>query len=186
MSIKGKEEALFQLLRQGLERATSSFSTFIGKRIELGDVLHVDCVNYQFSVDGLSTTSKCILTPVIGTCRGFSYLIIDESVKTEICLTVRLPKENLKMEDGFFMELDNILSASVISEIANYIKVEMYGDVPLILKSDYKDLNELVQQTKLNLKIKSDYTFLAQLRINQFCMPFIWSFENSILEFLPE
>ncbi len=75
--------------------------------------------------------SWLITTEVFGEVIGKSYLMFSEKefeVMIDHVLGVKHPVNNLMEE--FIKELDNILSASVITQLANTFNLKMYGDIP--------------------------------------------------------
>ena len=89
----------------------------------------------------------------MGDINGESFLIFSEeeiglhhkkSASLKIFGPMRL-KSKQKMRGEFINEIDNILSSSVITEIANELDVFLYGGVPQPQLLDGKELNNFLK-----------------------------------------
>lgn len=104
-------------------------------------------------------------TEVRGEFTGNCYLLFTQEQKEKV-LRLTLPplvysNEKLLKEQGkaILLEMDNIISASVISQFANLLKLQMYGYVPRFNEIKAEDVNGfLYEENKSNsvlLRIKT-------------------------------
>ena len=89
-----------------------------------------------------------LTTNVEGDMSGVCFLIFTEE-EVERLYQKSLPAsifkdaEKLKvMGDAILLEMDNIISASVITQFSNLFKTHMYGAVPQLSKLDKKEVNQ--------------------------------------------
>jgi chemotaxis protein CheY-P-specific phosphatase CheC len=89
--------------------------------------------------------NRIIMTDIFGDVTGKSYLVLSEidfNLLTSGIPESKDPMVNLKEE--FLKELDNILSASVITCLSNELKLKMYGDVPTLLESVSSKVEDII------------------------------------------
>lgn len=75
-----------------------------------------------------------LTTEIFGDITGKSYLLF--SAEEFGLLTTEVPESrdpNLNLKEEFAKELDNILSASVITKLSNALNRKMYGDIPIMV-----------------------------------------------------
>lgn len=92
-------------------------------------------------------SSLLITTDVFGDLSGKSYLLISENEFDTLTREIRQsedPEIDLKME--YAKELDNILSASVITALANQLQLRIYGDIPVVVGKVNGNMDEIIQE----------------------------------------
>ena len=178
-----KEEFVIQVLTNGLARASAAFSQIINKKVEI--FLNPPAIqennNSDSKVEG--EFIYVITTQLIGSIAGKSFLLLPQIMFTEIANTIG-SKHSQEVKDGFIMEIDNIISATVISSLSNEFEKQVYGDVPKLFKVDVRDLDVFIHHHS------SDYSalhFNAKISIDQFENggKFIWILDSKIIEFVP-
>jgi chemotaxis protein CheY-P-specific phosphatase CheC len=86
-----------------------------------------------------------LTTEIFGDISGKSYLFLSENAM-EI-LTSSIPACNsssVNLKEEFIKELDNILSAAVITKLSNALTKKMYGDVPVLIGKVSGHLNDII------------------------------------------
>lgn len=86
-----------------------------------------------------------LTTEIFGELTGKSYLFFSQQ-EYEL-LTREIPKgSNLRssLKEEFLKELDNILSASVITKIANDLNRKMFGDIPVLAGQTKSPLEDII------------------------------------------
>lgn len=179
-----------EIVSSGLLKAAESLSFFMKEKISLDDM--------DYNVNNPATppnfTSKTganihmLLTEIIGDLKGICCLIFNEEEADKLRLTA-LPAEITsnpemmqEMSDGILLEVDNIISASVITMFSNTLKHKMYGGVPSIKKLDKDSVNQFIQnKLKENMYIISFNTHFISQNID-FSPQFLWLFDNSFME----
>lgn len=176
-------------MEQGFERAAKSFSSLVGRPVKLGhshSVMVKNANEYYHAPeeDGLITV---LITNIIGAISGKSFLIINEQERVEIVKGIALGG-NTQLQDAFLLEIDNILSASVIAALSDALKVEAYGDVPRLERIDASHLKSLMK-TEMGesgnyelVVCNTTFAFSHGEKINP---RFIWKISRRILESHP-
>lgn len=127
-----------EIINIGIAKAADSFSFFIkGKvMIRLFEV-KVNLEKY-FPLSRKYPTSKNYLltTEIKGDLKGRAYLLFNEQEAENIVagnLPERIfnnPVEREKMTEAFLLEIDNIITAAVVTQFSNIFQCKVYGDVP--------------------------------------------------------
>jgi chemotaxis protein CheY-P-specific phosphatase CheC len=178
------------IISAGLVKAAESLSFFMNETITLNEVDQDD----QFSVHAIEIEKKnqsnihLMITKVIGELNVVCCLIFSEEEADQLRNTA-LPPEVLnspemmaEMSDGIMLEVDNIISASVITQFSNMLKVKIYGGVPALRKVDSVELENYLQNEINNeLYLISFKTKFKSSHVS-FAPEFIWLFDNTFVE----
>ena len=130
-----EQQYAVDLLKAGMNNACRSFSSLAKQNIEfeMGDLSIFKSDNNTEDHIAISKNGSLVLltTEVIGELHGMSYLIFDASEVDEInnsCLPAGLPEDQkAKIQEAVLKELDNILSAAVITELSNKLNVRIFA-----------------------------------------------------------
>lgn len=131
MDNRKRENFILHVMSKGFERAADSFSKLVGRPVRMTNSTSV-LVRHgeEFScVSEESGQLMVLTTQLIGDISGKSFLIFSEEETEEIFKVVG-KQVNSSLSEAFMLEIDNIISASVISDLSNALNVEVYGDVP--------------------------------------------------------
>jgi len=154
-----------KLIIQGFERAAQSFTSFARQEVSI-EMADVDVSKEWAGNDALSKLKgelTLITTEMIGGLSGKSYLVFTREECDMLFQNAFPNHENnnrAMLEDAFLKELDNILSASVITGFSDFLEVEVYGDVPELHRGDAREIAQLVQQNFSGAKPHKDSIFL--------------------------
>jgi chemotaxis protein CheY-P-specific phosphatase CheC len=187
--MQNRESYLIHVMNAGFSKAATSFSRFVNREIKI--------INSQSIVirhdDDFSCISEeqgdlyVLITQIIGDITGKSFLIFNEEESKEIFGLMGTSVDNIALREGFLMEIDNIISASVISEISNQLELDVYGDVPRLSKIHARDLQEfLIGKTIANepsSMILTNTTFLLDSK-EKVHPQFIWKINSKIFEMI--
>jgi len=124
---------------KGFSNASTSLGQFINDKIQY-DI--VQRGSYDIEANGIPTegyerhnksAKHLITTEIVGEVTGKSYLFLSEEEFSQ--LTVNIPEgtSGTDFKEEFLKELDNIISAAVITELANNLQKKMYGNVPVFV-----------------------------------------------------
>ena len=129
-----------------------------------------------------------MITKVIGELNGVCCLIFSEEEADQLRNTA-LPPEVLnspemmaEMSDGIMLEVDNIISASVITQFSNLLKVKIYGGVPALRKVDSTELEKYLQEEINNEMYLVSFKTKFKSSHVSFAPEFIWLFDNTFVE----
>lgn len=179
------------MIESGYDNAADSFSSLLGTPVTY-DNYGINVLNSPGQVPEITQSDKpltVVTTEIKGELNGKSYLIMDQQECDQIyaiCMKAKAPETMLLKE--FLKELDNILSAAVITGISNTLKLEIYGDVPHILTTEAKTVENIVFHdfTWNEQADVGDNYIVASIRFrlacDKTCQPqFIWKLDNTFL-----
>lgn len=188
-----REKIIIHIMNQGFQRASDAFSSFIGKSVKITNtqsvlVRHANDFSCISDEDGEIIV---LVTKLIGDLTGKSYLILNADETSEI---VKITSQTFgfvshQLNDALLMEIDNIISASVISELSNNLKLEVYGDVPMLKRMKAEELENFMEREVEGMDrsamILSNTTF--QFNVSERVHPqFLWKLSSKIFESVPE
>ena len=126
-----------KLIFEGLSMAKASMEQILESPI------NIEKVEYGTSDMDLTKFGQnesevhVIKTELMGELKGTSHLIFSETEVNKLyqsCLPASIANddsnESTIMKLGFLTEIDNMVSAAVITEFSNHLGVEIYGNVP--------------------------------------------------------
>jgi chemotaxis protein CheY-P-specific phosphatase CheC len=136
--------------------------------------------------DAIYSTEDCVLltTEIFGDITGKSYLFLSDKEVALLAAGIPIGKEaNINLKEEFLKEVDNILSASVITKLSNELKVKMYGDVPHLqgktLTRIENTLEKELQKQTGNIYINIiSFSIAGYPKLNPV---FIWILESNVL-----
>lgn len=175
------------IINKGLLKAAESLSFFMKDKIMLD---RTDCCFNKPSTPSDFTTKKgdnvhLLITEVIGELKGVCCLIFSKDEADKLRQTA-LPEEIRnnpaimeEMNDGILLEVDNIISASVITQFSNILKHKIYGGVPNIKKLNSEEVNQYIKgKLEEDMFIISFNTHFISSNID-FSPQFLWLFDHS-------
>ena len=91
-----------------------------------------------------------------------------------------------EMSDGIMLEVDNIISASVITQFSNMLKVKIHGGVPDLKRVDYSEMEKIIKDDIENeLYLISFKTSFESSKV-AFNPEFVWLFDNAFIDSIKE
>lgn len=174
-----------EIVTAGLTKAAESLSFFMKEPISL------DGVNFNNPADAAVLTNKkgeninLLLTEIIGELNGICCLLFTEDEANKL-RHAALPPEIIndsalmtEMRDGILLEVDNIISAAVITQFSNILNRKMHGGVPRIKKISHESINKFIREKlEKDMLIVNFNTHFSSSTIN-FSPQFIWLFDHS-------
>ena len=177
------------IINQGFSKAAESLSFFMKEKIRFNELsFSVNKVEKEINFTAKQGQNiHLLITNVIGELKGVCFLIFSEEEANKLRQTA-LPKEVLEnpammseMSDAIMLEVDNIISASVITQFSNILQHKIYGGVPELKKLNSKQLSEYIsgnfEQDAYFINFK---TQLASSSLN-FNPEFVWLLDNTFL-----
>jgi chemotaxis protein CheY-P-specific phosphatase CheC len=145
------------ILKIGLSRAANSLSFFIKEKVsvEIIDISIYSDIHSKKIKKNIPDNNYILYTIMRGDIGGEAYLILSESevikLTDKIFPTIGKKDHNEKTEliNAFLLELDNILTASVITEFANIFRCKLYGDVPSLKILNQNETEVFFNEKKL-------------------------------------
>ncbi len=187
-----QEDFVSKLMKNGFERAADSFSRMINNKV-IGSNSKTKVISNKKDEDHLPKESGevyVLTTSMIGQLSGKSYLILNLEECHEIYRSIFQNKKlDEAMLEAILLELDNIVSAAVISELVDVLQMEVFGDVPALKKIDAAKLKDYLatdyRKDEPTSMIVSTTTFVIGDR-NKINPQFIWKLSPKIFEMIHE
>ena len=191
---KKEEDVAKEIISAGLVKAAESLTFFMNETITLKDFEEDKLIEQPPLELGKKEEASILLltTKVIGDLKGVCCLIFSEE-EADHLRQAALPPEILEspemmaeMSDGIMLEVDNIISASVITQFSNLLKVKIHGGVPDLKRVNYKEMESIIQEDiKNELYLISFKTSFESAKV-AFNPEFIWLFDNAFIESIKE
>ncbi|WP_462249530.1 hypothetical protein [Ekhidna sp.] len=178
-----------KLIFDGLSMAKSSMEQILQSPI---NIEQIDYVSADLDLDrfgGPNQDVHLIKTELLGELKGTSHLIFSESEVAklyEACLPEKIAKDDSKesviMKLGFLTEIDNMVSAAVITEFSNFLDVEIYGNVPSLKVLKATELNEFIVEDASEFESIIHFKAVFHGKELDICPDFIWVFHNKFVD----
>ena len=183
-------EVARKIISAGLVKSAESLSFFMNETITLKDFdaeKNLDNPPLELSKKD-ENNIHLLTTKVIGEMKGICCLIFSEE-EADHLRKAALPQEILdspemmeEMSDGIMLEVDNIISASVITQFSNLLKVKIHGGVPSLKKVTSREMEEFISgEVNQELYLISFKTSFESSKV-QFNPEFVWLFDNTFIE----
>jgi chemotaxis protein CheY-P-specific phosphatase CheC len=184
--MESQSKTLETIIHNGYHRAAESFSAMIGHPVTIEN----RAVDIQKNPPQPNTSVHknepvtLAITRVIGGLRGESYLLLTPDEESVICAMSRNAFGGASIANQLIVkEIDNILSAAVITEFSNVLNLRMYGDVPELYQTvNHDQLIELMNSTQREgdyyVRANANFKFEGHVSISP---DFIWKFEQKLL-----
>ena len=199
VKFRSRDEFILHVIRNGFAKAAISFSQFIDKPVTISNnqsvLVHAPS---GFSYTNQESGSLFVLTTrLLGPLSGTSILILSEAERE----TILKAGEKWQIKDysdpvkrALFVEIANIISASVITELSNELNIEIFGDVPEIKETDAAELGEFVTACLAEIPgtefISSSVLIMSSAFIidqaEHIHPQFLWKLDPRIFEKVPE
>lgn len=176
-----------KIVNKGLLKAAESLSFFMKEKISL------DELDYSFNKEPNPadfTTKKgdnihLLITEVVGELKGVCCLIFSNEEADKLRYTALSPEITgnpaimEEMSDGILLEVDNIISASVITQFSNILKHKIHGGVPHLKKLNNDQINQYIKgKLEDDMFIVSFNTHFVSENLD-FSPQFLWLFDSS-------
>ncbi|MGZ3865550.1 MAG: hypothetical protein ACXVC2_03525 [Bacteroidia bacterium] len=179
-----------EIINVGLIKAAESLSFFMKEKMELDEMEfdYTKVVRTQNFVNKSGNDIHVLVTEVIGELKGFCCLIFSAE-EAEKLRNTALPAEVLsnaammeELGDAILLEVDNIISASVITMFSNILKLKIHGGVPSLKKMNIKELYDFIES-----KIENDMNIVSfnthfRSPSHNFSPQFLWLFDHTFSE----
>lgn len=144
----GREEhPIAAVMKAGCQRAAQAFSAFV--RQEVGSEIQFLTTVAAAQADLISyptDNATLVITDIIGEAGGRSYLVLsaaEGALIQNLCLpSMSNAEQRATLSEAVLKELDNVLSAAMITEFSNALHLSIYGGVPHLLTLSVDDLKK--------------------------------------------
>lgn len=179
-----------EIINIGIAKAADSFSFFINEKVMIRLLQLKINIDNNFPLSRKYPTNKNYLLSTVlkGELSGEAYLLFDEQ-EAEKLISANLPDsiknnptEKAKMTEAFLLEIDNIITASVITQFSNIFQRKIYGDVPTLNVLAGNDINRYLSANHnkdLNVIYFNARFITEKIEINP---EFIWLMDDKFFE----
>jgi chemotaxis protein CheY-P-specific phosphatase CheC len=180
------------LLNVALANAAESFSKLANQQVYLQSVE----ITKEFSELPILQLDKyadlpfvyLLTTEIKGEMHAESYLIFSPEESSEMA-KIGLPVPLLdseEMQHALLLEIDNILTASFITQFSNFLGKSFYGYVPEITQLSAKATQEFITERKKHYAVTISLKTNFITEFSAIYPVFIWHFNYSFIEAIKE
>jgi chemotaxis protein CheY-P-specific phosphatase CheC len=179
------EKEMQEIMKAAMTKAAASFSRITGRDI-LTESIETSMVK---SFDGKLHANRpdsyiaVLVTALIGCISGRSYLLLTK--KDISCIMESMTDSGNtitpEFEEAVLKELDNILSAAVITELGNRFRTDVFGDVPELYHMTSAAAEHLIGTPGEEKHFFTKSTFVCK-GLEYFAPKFIWKISQHIRE----
>ncbi len=172
LKVNSSNQTLMEAFESGYVNAANSLSMMVNEKVFYESCHQANHVVESFSMAGIypqyqdkDQSYMLLTTEVFGDVFGKSYLILSQHDFELLTRDIGQPMDSkINFHHEFLKEVDNILSASVITKLSNKLKMKMYGDVPIWVGSVDNDVTQI---------ISSDFQDrVSEIYVNTICFTF--------------
>lgn len=171
---------VFGLLNEAFAQAATAFSTFVGMPTDI----QLDLPHYPLSQITTSHEKLYVLVSELkDQIKGRCYLCFDQNSVDKIMHII--PKnasydEQFKVE--FLKELDNIVTASVVTVLANTLQLQTYAYIPILKFWEASQLKDALLLDVALEKLVFNFNAKFKLSGDAVVAEFIWVLEDQLLK----
>lgn len=178
-----------KLIFEGLSMAKASMEQILESPI------NIEKVEYGTSDMDLTKFGQnesevhVIKTELMGELKGTSHLIFSETEVNKLyqsCLPASIANddsnESTIMKLGFLTEIDNMVSAAVITEFSNHLGVEIYGNVPSLKVIKANEIAGYLDEESSELEQIIHFKAVFEGKELDISPDFIWVFHNKFVD----
>lgn len=146
-----------ELFSIALANAADAFSKYAGEKVMIKDysIEIFDKAQQDETIKRLQDTHFYALTTEIkGALHGKTYLLFQHEEIKKVFQIFAQPPVSIVEKEGeitdiqkdILLELDNIISAAVVTQVANFTELFIYGDIPRFSYSSAEQIGELFKK----------------------------------------
>jgi len=184
-------DILKELFNISMAKAADTLSFFVNNKIYIED-LNLSIANEEDAselLDQIRSSAAVLETKLQGDYSGSAFLVFSKEDVKNFFKAAHPIDPNSGMEDAlskeFLLETDNIVTASVITELSNMLNINILGGVPVLLSPDDPEMIASLSQKvdpPVYLKVAATYRCAGMIIEPQF----IWLIDDLFLDKLKE
>jgi chemotaxis protein CheY-P-specific phosphatase CheC len=177
------------IVNAGLIKAAESLSFFMKEEIILNQITYEapDALEYQ-RPEKADQTMLVLMTEIIGELKGICCLIFSEN-EADRLRNAALPPEvknnpamMVEMNDAILLEVDNIISAAVVTQFSNYLGKRIHGGVPHLKLMKPEQLNKFLEGNVMKDLFEISFKVNFVSKCLNFSPEFLWLFDEKFIE----
>lgn len=181
------EDAANVLMYKAFEHSASSFSSFLGKKVTF-DICNKIGTEPLLGHIPIDEKLNLLISELRGDLKGICYLVFSKEDTKQIVNT-QLPgskAQNGELQDALLMELDNILTASFVTVLANELKVSTHAYVPRLKKVNRLELFSILKSDELIYHLTQKFKVAYLIEGIQISPIFTWAFDANISSYISQ
>lgn len=140
-----QNERLEELVGRALLKAADSLSFFVKKEVLMKEPkIRIGACHGELSQTMLEGPVLVLESGLRGEYAGKSYLIFTHENAANFLKLARPEQPDAGLEDEYsqalLLEMDNIVTAAVVTEMANALDLQLYGGIPIL--NEWEDLRK--------------------------------------------
>jgi|GEM_PF-2237748 len=183
-------EIVTKLVQTGFEKASLSITQILKKttyveRIELS-IKEIEGRPVYTEKEGINV--HVLRTEIKGDMTGFCYLIFTQNEVSEMhsaCLPAEILSQDnhktKKMKWAMLVEAANMVTAAVLTELANFFDVFMYGNIPSLKVMHGDRVNDYLQNEAIENAKKINFKGVFGSSDLNISLDFIWLLDSSFI-----
>lgn len=189
---KSRENFLIHVMNNGFSRAAASFSKFMGNNVKISSSQTAIARQNDLPItpDGKGDI-YILITQIIGDLSGKSYFVFNEDQSNNLAMLAGHSSSvhvDEPMKEALLTEIDNIISAAVISELSEALQTEIYGDVPVLKKVPQSGLKEFLEKENQHGDASGSLisSTVFQFNVDKHIHPqFHWKLSEKVYDMIP-
>ena len=173
-----------QLIEEAFAHSANAFSIFINLSVSIEALKVNEEIKY---FDQMPTGEVYSLASELkGDIKGRCYLNFsqeDANKLFKICLSENY-RNSENMRNGILLELDNILTAAVVTVLSNKLKMSSYAYVPTLTKIDSNKIIEILNNDWIEDKLVFDFYTKFKIQDYTITSEFIWVLESKFINLI--
>ncbi len=161
------------LIEEALQHAANVFSSFINKEVKL-EIVSTKHENEK--TENQNDPIIVLLSELKGALKGKSYLKI-KPLDAQNLFLVCLPepyKDQEEMQNAILLELDNILTAAVVTVFSNHLAIKTHAHVPQLMSIQSYQLDEMIDSDQKNNHLIFYFNTKFNIQQHSILSEFIW------------
>lgn len=191
MSVLDQElkDKAYDIIRKGLNEAAKSleFFTKTETSLELDEDFNFKGLS-ELDLDIDETENVYVLTTSLeGEMKGIAYLLLTHNEVVAL-MDACYPGKDFdeakyeKKSKNLLLEMDNIITASVVSQMANHFKYRTYGGVPNLDTVSKSSLEDMISSSKKEHEFVIDFKAKLNAKGVDVGADFIWFVDDTFVE----
>ena len=185
----------YRIFQLGCEDAALTLSKVVHQPISLQEIdVQVSSTHeFDFHFQCPNDCNYLLTTEVIGELKGKSFLCFTQQ-EVDTLSSVAFPNKAIgeitpSMVSALLLELDNMLSARVITQIANILDIKIFGDVPELYNVEPQEVKPMISEALSSYVAaeQSEWVLMAHVKFlsegDKSISPcFFWKFTDPLLK----
>lgn len=179
------EQASNDLMMKAFAHSATAFSLFLGKNVTFNAFQKVP-TEPVFSHLEVDEPLHLLISELRGDLKGTCYLVFTQEDANGIGKTQHNNEyhHSGELQDALLMELDNILTASFITVLANELGVKTHAHVPKLKRGNKMDLFSFMKSDEVHFDLNQKFRAVYNIDDVQIQPVFTWAFDNQINTYL--